>query len=309
MLSSTTIRGVSHHATLDPDLRTAGWQLMALCLGRLHSDHLFLRRAGRLADERPYRRFNHRCSRRRHRHRRLSNAGFDGAGCDGLRFPIRFVADLLDHRGRRVSLQAHGQNRPVRDYPFLGLVHYRRPAPANGSGRLLLRRLSGRSGGIRCAGGDHRRAVGRSWLQPALCRWPVSDRQHRTGSVWRPGHSYHGRRQSHRHRSIPHRSDGGPATAAVVAVRSVLAGVHHGRLARRAGNLAGDFRRSGRVCSNAILHLQPLGLRTAGYYVRPGQFGRSHLIFALHVAAPRKSRLPGCGGWNQRRRTSLAVPI
>ena len=174
---------------------------MAFRLIRRHPHHLFLRGAGRIKNERLHRRVNHRCARRRHRHRGVSNADFDGAGRNRIWLSIRLMADFLDHHSRRVSLQTHGQNRPVRSDSFFGLIHYRRPALADGIGRFLLRRLPGRSGGIRCAGRDYRRAAGRSGIQSALRCRAVPDRQHRACGLRRSGHSHHRRRQGHQHRS------------------------------------------------------------------------------------------------------------
>ena len=106
---------------------------------------------------------------------------------------------------------------------------------------FCLRRVPGRRGRVRRAGGDHRRAAGRAGLQSALCRRAVPDRQHRAGGLRRDGHSDHRRRAGHRPGSVRDRPDGRPPAAVADDHRAVLDHGDHGRLARRA-------RKPGRRC-------------------------------------------------------------
>jgi hypothetical protein len=85
---------------------------VAVRRGCRHPDRLLFRRIGCLAFERARRRVDHRGARRARRRDTLSHAHIDGVGCDGLRFPVRALADFLDHRRRGVPLQAHRENRP-----------------------------------------------------------------------------------------------------------------------------------------------------------------------------------------------------
>ena len=194
-------------------------------------------------------------------------------------------------------------NRAVRDHPCLGGLRDGRPAPADASGRLLFRRVSGGRGRLWRSGGHHGRSAGRTGLQSALRRGPLPHRQYCAGGLRRNGDSSDCCGAGHRHRSVHNRRNGGPPTALSLLYYPLLDHRNHGRLARRARNLACDSGLRRQLRGHTVSDLQFYWPAVARYHLGPGQPALAHAVSQV-LEAEEHLPFPRPGGRGSKRSTT-----